>query len=263
MWPLYLAVIILGLLIGSFLNVLIIRLPEKQTWWGKARSMCRRCLKKLYLRDLIPVFSFIKLHGRCRFCQEKISWQYPIIEIITALLFVLAFHYNAFISFHDYVSLLRDFIFLAVLIVVFVIDLKHLLIIDRLIYVMMPIAFFLNWFIADWNISVALNMLLAAGAGFLFYWFQYYFSRGRWVGDGDMWLTALLGLMLGTSGLLFTIFGAYIVGGVIATILLLTKKRQVGAQLPMGAFLTPMAVLMILWGDLIWNGYWNIIYKIL
>lgn len=263
MWLMYLGTAFLGLIIGSFLNVLIVRLPEKQTWWGKARSICRRCLKVLPLPDLVPVLSFLRLKGKCRFCHTKISWQYPLVELATMILFVLALWQNNLIDYYDYFKLVADWLFLSILLVVFVIDLKHLLIIDRMIYVVMPIVFFFNWYVAGWSWWAVGDMLLAGMIGFLFYWLQYFISKGRWVGDGDMRLAALLGLMLGTSGLWITLLGAYVLGGLIAIILLLTGKSKWGAQLPMGAFLTPLAAAMVLYGNEVWNFYWNLMYKFL
>ncbi len=245
------ATIILGLAIGSFLNVLICRLPKGESIWKRARSHCPKCQNVLGFFELIPVLSFVWLKGLCRHCKAKISWQYPIVEIVTAILFeiILLLHWEQLVIGFDYLSLVKDFLFVSVLLVIMVIDWKEFAIIDSLIYIMLPIAFFLNLMVTGFTWFQVANMLAAGGVGFLFYYFQYAISKGRWVGDGDMLLGALIGIMVGWTGLVFTIFVAYIVGAIVAIVLLAIKWKQFGGALPMAVFLCPATMIFVLFNQ--------------
>jgi prepilin signal peptidase PulO-like enzyme (type II secretory pathway) len=248
--------IILGLAIGSFLNVLIFRLPKGLSVWKKSRSFCPHCKKDLKPWMMIPVFSFLFLKGRCAYCQKKISWQYPIVELVTAALFVFIFINNLPIKFEIFfiAKVLLEWLFSSALIVIFVIDWKHYLILDKTLYPLMPVVFLVNFWLSGWNLKFGLWLLIAAAIGFAFYAFQYYVSKGKWVGDADMRLGALLGLMLGVKGLLVSLFLAYIVGAIIGTILVLLKKKKMTSQLPMAIFLAPAAFIAMLYSTqiLIW-----------
>jgi len=254
----YFTTILLGLAIGSFLNVLILRLPREESWLKKARSFCPLCDRVLKAVELIPVVSFLIQRGKCGGCKKKISWQYPAVELATVVLFMLAFlnyFHDNFLSVQDLILMVTDFLFIAVLIVVFVIDVKHFLIIPKLIYPMIPIAFILNLWGSGWSMQAAGDMIFAGLVGFLFYWIQHFISKGKWVGGGDMKLALLLGVMLGMQWLLMTLLISYVVGALIAIILLITKKMDRKSQLPMAAFLAPVSVLMILYGNIILDWY--------
>ena len=122
-------VFIFGLIVGSFLNCVVYRLEQDSSFLG-GRSFCPLCKHKLSWRDLIPVFSFLILKGKCRYCQQKISWQYPLVELVTGFLFFLVFHYTRY----DIPYIVYGLIITAFLIIIFVYDLKHYLIPDKVIY---------------------------------------------------------------------------------------------------------------------------------
>ena len=132
----YLIVFIFGLVIGSFLNALIYRIKNKKSIWH-GRSICPNCKKKLKFWDLLPIFSFILLHGRCRYCHRKISWQYPLVEMGTGIVFVLVFYYQIISAGHlSVISILplAFYLFIASgLIVIFVYDLQNYLIPDKVV----------------------------------------------------------------------------------------------------------------------------------
>ena len=138
----FIFVFVIGLTIGSFLNCLIWRLHKKESMMG--RSYCPKCHHKLAWYDNIPVFSFLVLGGKCRYCKKKISWQYPVVEFITGVLFVIAFFriydlgfgildFDLFLILNhklEIINLFRDWFIIAVMIVVFIYDLRWYLILD-------------------------------------------------------------------------------------------------------------------------------------
>src|SRR3989344_3307701 len=148
-------VFLICLCIGSFLNVVILRL-EKDEGFVKGRSYCPRCRHQLMWLDLIPVVSYLFLQGSCRYCHKKISWQYPLVEIITGLIFLLIFNFtpilNQFLIF-NFINLLFLFYVTSSLIVIFVYDLKFYLIPDKVLFPAIGVTFlyriFENLFIFD------------------------------------------------------------------------------------------------------------------
>ncbi|MFA6551123.1 MAG: prepilin peptidase [Patescibacteria group bacterium] len=259
-------IFIVGLCFGSFLNCFIYRLHEQKTILG--RSFCPRCKKQIAWYDNIPLLSFILLKGKCRHCKKKISWQYPAVELVTAVLFVLIYiNYQLPITNDQLVSsfqfpvsniilFARDLIFISVLIIVFIYDLRWQLILDKITLPAMVIALGFNLFLgAGWQ-----NLLLAAIMGGGFFLAQYLISRGRWVGGGDIRLGALMGLMLGWPQILTALFLAYVSGAIIGVGLLVARKKQWSSQVPFGTFLSAATVVVLLWGSKILEWYLGIIF---
>ena len=251
----------LGLVVGSFLNVLIYRLPISERIGGLSRSKCPACRKILKASHLIPVVSFLWLRGKCAFCQKKISWQYPLVELATAVLFVLAWCKFSNILFVDIqvARFILDLVFLAAMVVVFMIDWREMLILDRVIYPVAGAVALLQIYINHNNWSNLINLGLAALLGFLFYFVQFRMSRGRWVGGGDMKLGALLGLTLGLSGLAMTLFISYVGGALIVLALMLLGRKTLKSAVPMAVFLVPAAIVVILYGGEIIELYLKIL----
>ena len=255
---------IIGLCFGSFLNCLIYRLHEQKTILG--RSFCPRCKKQIAWYDNIPLLSFILLKGKCRHCKHEISWQYPAVELVTAILFFVIWQkYQINIDIVDiaryslpvtrYVEIIRDWLFVCILIIVFIYDLRWQLILDKITLPAMVIALGFNLFLgAGWQ-----NLLLAAGIGGGFFLAQYLISRGRWVGGGDIRLGALMGLMLGWPQILTALFLAYVSGAIIGVGLLVARKKQWSSQVPFGTFLSAATVVALLWGEKILEWYFNFI----
>ncbi|PIR93979.1 prepilin peptidase [Candidatus Falkowbacteria bacterium CG10_big_fil_rev_8_21_14_0_10_39_11] len=259
----YLFIILFGLAIGSFLNVLIFRLPEDQSKWARVkRSVCRACNKVLKPLELIPVVSFLIQKGRCRSCNEKLSWQYPAVEITAAAIFLLLtfihLPFGAVISETSVIFLIRDFFIASILILVFTIDVKHFLILNKVIYPALVVVALFNLYLLDFDLKKILGIIIGALIGFSFFAFQYFFSKGKWVGGGDMKFGAFIGLALGWQGMVTVLVLAYIVGALFAIALLISGKAKFGAKLPMAAFLAPAALLILLYGEYIWSWYFNL-----
>jgi len=264
----YVAVFIFGLAIGSFLNCVIYRLEQGKSFL-KGRSFCPYCKKVLGFWDLIPVFSFLFLKGKCRYCGKKISLQYPVVEIITGVLFVLILNYELRImnyeifDFGNVINLLFLVLSSSFLILIFVYDLKHYIIPDRVIYPAILIAFFyclikLFYSFSGFNLEMFYSFLSAFGAG-LFFFIIVFISKGKWMGIGDIKLAFFMGLLLGFPNILAALFFAFLIGAIIGVGLVLLKKKGMKSEVPFGPFLVAGTFIALFWGSEIINWYWNLI----
>jgi prepilin signal peptidase PulO-like enzyme (type II secretory pathway) len=222
--------LIFGCLIGSFLNVVILRLPVEKNLTSD-RSVCPKCGTQIRWYHNIPIFSFIFLKGKCGFCREPISWRYPLVELLTGFVSYLLF--PSYVNLEAIGMYVYFFAIACVFICHFFIDLDHQLLLDRLnlylLVLILPYAVFrFHW------------MYWAAGGvlGFgvpLFVTWLFYKIRGQvGLGGGDIKLFGILGLMLGPPGIFFTIFLSCLVGSVIGVILIATKKISKTKPLPFG-----------------------------
>lgn len=247
----YVLIFIIGACIGSFLNVVIYRLPEKKSIWKK-RSNCPHCHQKLKNYDLVPIFSFIWLKAKCRGCKQKISWQYPSVELVTGLLFVfLAYHHQVGQAMAN-PMFFRDLVFVAGLIIIFTTDLRYYLIFDAVSIPLMVFAFLVNFFILSHSgnyFSILINLLLAGVIGSGFFALQYWISKGKWVGGGDIRLGAVMGFMLGWPIIFVALILAYVSGAVISVILLAFKIKTMKSPVPFGVFLTGSTFVALFWGQ--------------
>jgi len=247
-------VIIFGLIIGSFLNSLIWRLYANESFSG--RSFCPYCKEKIHWYDNVPVASFLLLKGRCRYCEKKISWQYPVVEISTALLFVLSYlqiQNNIFDL--DYLLLARNWMAIAVMIIVFVQDFRwqivSLLVVVPSIIMFIAFNLFLSFF--WWQILIS-GLILS-----FFFFAQYVITKKKGIGEGDIWLGALAGVLLVKFDLLFImVFLTYIIGSIVAITLLLFGKKKWGEKLPLGVFISIATILTMLYGNAISQWYFNL-----
>jgi leader peptidase (prepilin peptidase)/N-methyltransferase len=259
-------VFILGLFIGSFLNVVIYRLHREESF-VKGFSKCLFCGHRLYPKDLVPIFSFLWLKAKCRYCKTAISWQYFLVELATALGFVLVF-LRLFVStdlqtwlgalnFLSVFQLLFWWLMFCFLLIIFVYDLKYYLILDKVSIPAIILALGFNLFIGQTWQSLALGILLGGG----FFLLQFILSQGKWIGGGDIRVGFLMGALLGFSHVLAALFLAYILGGLFATVLLLSGKKHLGDKLPFGTFLTLSTFMILLYGDVLIRWYltvWSI-----
>jgi prepilin signal peptidase PulO-like enzyme (type II secretory pathway) len=245
---------IFGLIIGSFLNSLIWRLYAGESFSG--RSFCPHCREKIHWYDNVPVLSFILLKGRCRYCKKKISWQYPLVEISTALFFVLAFlqlQNNIFAL--NYLLLARNWLAIAIMIIVFVYDFRWQLV--SLMIVAPAIILFITF---NLFLSFVWWQILLAGLALGFFFFaQYIITKKKGIGEGDIWLGILAGVLLVKFDLIFVmVFLTYVIGSIVALTLLLFGKKKWGEKLPLGVFISIATVLTMLYGFDISNWYFNL-----
>lgn len=267
--------LILGLIVGSFLNCLIYRL-EKRKNFVFGRSFCPKCNHQLSFFDLIPLLSFFLLKGKCRYCSQKISWQYPLVEITTGLLFISIFHFQFSIfnqiSFFAFLKLFYYLLIGSFLIAIFVYDLKHYLIPDKIVYPAIIIVFlyqlfksleFIIWnFFGIWKLEIEnlepliLSIISAAGAA-AFFLLIVLISRGRWMGLGDVKLAFLMGLFLGYPHILLALFFSFFLGAIIGIILVIFKKKTLKSEIPFGPFLVAGTFLAFFFGEKIINFWTN------
>lgn len=237
------AVGLFGLVIGSFLNVVVVRVPEHRSLW-RPRSACPRCSAHLSWYDNIPLVSFLILRGRCRACTEPISWRYPIVEVITAVALVLA--YLAFGPTADFVV---ASVLLAALIAITAIDLQHLLIPDVITVPGVLVGLVANITIGRISWLESAVGIVLAGALFLTIILV---SRGG-MGGGDLKLGAMLGAFLGWKALLLALFVAIVLGGVVGIALLLSGLRGRKDAVPFGPFLALGGAVGLFWGKRVFD----------
>ena len=253
-------VFILGLFIGSFLNVVIYRLHRAESFI-KGFSKCLFCGHRLYAKDLVPIFSFLFLRGRCRYCRRSISWQYFSVELVTGLSFALIFwHIFGLWDLNIWwnnitlilgAQLLIWWIFVAFLIIIFVYDLRYYLILDKVSLPAIVLVFIANLFLGhSW-----LTLLIAALIGGGFFLAQFVLSQGKWIGGGDIRLGFLMGMILGWPHILTGLFLAYIFGSVIGLCLIAMSKKKFSSKVPFGTFLTLATFIALLYGDVLLNWY--------
>jgi leader peptidase (prepilin peptidase)/N-methyltransferase len=235
---------VLGLMIGSFLTVVVDRVPKHGSV-VRPRSRCPGCGTPVQVRDNIPVVSWVLLRGRCRSCGERISIRYPLIEAGTAGAFVAV----AFVYEDTYVAVMLA-AFAALLIAVSVIDLEHRIIPNRITYPAFPV--FALAIVVGWLLDRPLDPA-RAGAGLLAYggfYFVIAMIAPRGLGMGDVKLAGLIGLVLGSLGLRYVgvAAGAAILAGGLGAILALALGRGRKAAIPFGPYLGAGALVAIVWG---------------
>ena len=239
-------IFIFGLAVGSFLNVVIYRLETEESILI-SRSHCPKCGAILSSFDLIPIFSFIWQKAKCRYCRQKISWQYPTVEIATGLLFLIIFSLQSSVF-----SLFYYFLIISFLIIIFVYDLKHYLIPDKIVYpaILASGIWYLvsGFFIPNTKYQIP-NTIMAVLAGAGFFLILVLISKGKWLGLGDVKLGILMGLVLGWPNILSALFLAIFGGAVVGLGLIAAKKKTMKSQIPFGPFLAGATVLTMLFND--------------
>lgn len=235
-------IFIFGLIIGSFLNCLIWRLYKDETLSG--RSYCPNCRKTIAWYDNIPVLSFVLLRGRCRHCQKRISWQYPLVELITAGLFLKIFWIDQALPSSE-LFLLRDLLFTAGMIAVFVYDFRWQMIPMLVVWPLAAIILALNLLLGFGLMAVVLGGV----AGLAFFGLQYFLTKKRGIGEGDVWLGLLLGLFFAEAGkLLLLLVLAYGIGAITSLILMAGGKKKWHSRIALGPFLAFAAIITLIWG---------------
>jgi leader peptidase (prepilin peptidase)/N-methyltransferase len=244
---------VLGLAVGSFLNVVIYRVPLKQSV-VRPRSRCPKCETELAERDNIPVVSWLLLHGKCRTCGEPISARYPLVELFTAVMFAAMG-----IRFSDSWALPAYLLFVAALIAISFIDLEHYIVPNRIVYPTLFAA-----------IPLLVGAALAEGeperiwhaaVGSFAAWFALlvvHFIQPRGMGFGDVRLSAVLGLYLGWIDLQLVLLGmllGFLLGAVVGIALVVTKVRGRKDAVPFAPFLAAGATIAVLFSAQILSWY--------
>ena len=239
---------LLGLVIGSFLNVVIYRLPE-----GKSiitpPSHCPECGTRLKVIDLIPVLSYLSTGGKCRYCNTKISIQYPLVELLTGFLFLAAY-----LKFGFSVQLFIYLLLISALIAVTFIDYKYMIIPNKITYPLIVISL-LSAIIFDY-LTIFQSLLGIVIPSLLLLIVAFIFKGG--MGMGDVKLAAAIGGFLGWSYTLAGIFLGSLLGSIIGLSLMGLGIIGRKTRIPFGPFICIGAIVMIFFGDTLFNWYINL-----
>jgi len=228
---------IFGLVVGSFLNVVIYRLASEQSGIISGRSHCMNCGHELSWRDNIPIVSYVLLFGKCRYCKSKISLQYPLVEFFTAIIFVVV-AYASEISFVNNSILIAIVmcIILASMFVVFIYDFKYMEVPMIAIYIAIALGFLL-FYLNNFDFHSILIRLLSAITAFSFFFGLSYFSNEEWMGYGDGYIAFVIGLVLSPFWAFVAILIAVWSGAIIGSILMLIKGKSIKTAIPFGPYL--------------------------
>ncbi len=225
-------IFLLGVFIGSFLNCFIYRLSIGEKPEG--RSYCPKCKHQLSFKDLVPVFSYAFLLGKCRYCKKKISLEYPLVELLTGVLFLLTF-----LSIGLSLELFYLLFVLFFLILIFVYDLKHYIIPDfatfSLIFLSSAYLLFISFIEGDY--SILFLGVLSGAVAFLFFFALWYFTKGKGMGFGDVKFVIFMGLFLGFPNIIPGLFISFLLGAIIGLVLIAIKRKKIKQQIPFGPFL--------------------------
>lgn len=261
-----------GTVIGSFLNVVVFRLGTGERI-GNARSRCFSCGKTLVWYELVPLLSFLIQKGKCRKCGSKISLQYPIVEFMMGLIFVLV-AWKVFENFSaiggstrgGQFSIFKLVYFLTIfslLLTISVYDFRHKIIPNQLVYPFIVLSFFGvliigNWeFIENWKLIIE-NFFLQATSGFLAFLFfasLWFFSKGKWMGFGDAKLALGIGFLLGPWLATVAILLSFWIGTLIAVPFVLFWGGGLKTQIPFGPFLAAGAFVSWFAGEAMLEAY--------
>ncbi len=283
----YIGLFIFGLAVGSFLNVVAFRYKEGKGLFADiyGRSHCMLCERTLRWYELIPLISFFIQRGRCRTCGQKISWQYPTVEFLSGLVFTLVPYKILSIYQPFYSPYLPIFIwtlaFLALLLIS-AIDFRLQIIPDSLniFLALLGVAMiFVHGSLGDFGLkngiiggsflgsyalmffisnSQIVNALFGAALGALFIGLIYLFTRGRGIGFGDVKLAAASGLLLGWPDIALALLLAFVVGSIVAVILMMSKQKTIHDAVPFGPFIAMGITIVFLLGYDIVNAYFRL-----
>jgi leader peptidase (prepilin peptidase)/N-methyltransferase len=251
-----------GLAIGSFLNVVIYRSVHDESF-VHGRSKCPNCKKMIAWYDNVPLLSFFMLKGKCRHCGTQISWSYPVIEFITAILFV--WWYLIGFTFFQLSSkpfvILQPAFWLCVgicLVVIFFSDLLYGIIPDAVVVLLGGLGLVYRAALLLFQVmrpeDMAYTLLAATGAA-LFFWLLWWITNEKGMGLGDVKFMFPLGLIMGWPGTFVGVLSAFILGSLVGIGLILFNKKKFGQTLPFGPFLVAGTVIALVAGDRLVHWY--------
>jgi len=237
-----------GLAYGSFLNVVILRFDDWMAIVNKP-SHCPKCKNNLKWYDLVPVFSFIFLGGKCRYCTKPISWQYPLIEVTVACLVAASYFWlfiaNDLVLYQSAFGLVALVVAIGAMMTIFMHDLKEMMVPDVMSNLLI-IAAVIYALIVHQD---TLGTIYSALVGFLPIMLLVYPSRGKWMGEGDVKIAGALAILVGWPSAVVFILLSFLLGGAFGTMVLLAKKGGLKTALPFGPFLIIAAIIALFWGE--------------
>ncbi|MEP7011186.1 MAG: prepilin peptidase [Acidobacteriota bacterium] len=251
-WIVYFGLV--GLLVGSYLNVVIYRLPRRLST-VLPRSRCPACGTAIRPYDNIPVLAFLWLRGRCRTCGVRIGWRYPAIEALTGALFMLCA-----LRFGLSVDALVAALFCAAMVVLAAIDVEHFLLPDRITLPGIAIGLAVQpWLRGPGLLSAAIGAAAGAGILILVWGVWYLIRREHGMGFGDVKMLAMIGAFLGLRSMGVALFLAVLAGALCGLALLAAGKFGFRSKLPFGLFLALGALVGLFFGDAISTAYLGVL----
>lgn len=241
-------IFLLGLCIGSFLNVVSDRLPKNKSLGG--RSHCDHCKKMLSGLDLIPVFSFLFLRGRCRYCKKKISVKYIFVELLTGILFLFIFlvvpPQFTFLSLSLFFSLL---VIYSCLIGILSSDVKYRIIPDELTGIFLVFTLYIRFVTHTLFWESLLSGIILCSVFLILY----VITRGRGMGMGDVKFAFPMGIFLGFPYVIVGFYVAFLTGALISIILIIVGKKRFGQTIAFGPFLVFATIVSNFFGQPLWD----------
>ena len=247
---------IMGIIFGSFYNVCIYRIPEKLSV-ANPPSHCYNCNNRLKPQDLIPILSWTFLKGKCRYCGQKISPRYTLVELLTGILFAIVY-----LNFGYSIQTLYYMFLTSLLIIITFIDLAHYIIPDGLLIIGSIVAIIIN--ILGYGIGIKeglLGALICGGGTLLVIYLIELIIKKEVMGGGDIKFFAMLGLFLGIKlGLLVILLSVYVgaIYGILSIAYSKLKKTEYNSMIPYGPFISVAAFIVVLYGSNIMDWYWSL-----
>lgn len=246
----YIFAFVLGAVVGSFLNVCICRLPRDESIVSPP-SHCPKCGFRIPFYDNIPILSYLLLAGKCRSCRASISFQYPLVELINALLALFLF-----IRFGPTLGFAVLFVFCSAMVVITFIDLEHQIIPDVISLPGIIFGFIASFFIPQLGWLNSLIGIAVGGGSLLLVAYGYQLiAKKEGMGGGDIKLLAMMGAFFGWKAVLFIIFASSLIGSVIGIALMLIRNEDSKLAIPFGPFLAFAAIIYIFFGGRVIHWY--------
>ncbi|HBA71391.1 MAG: peptidase A24 [Geobacteraceae bacterium GWC2_55_20] len=244
---------VFGMVVGSFLNVCICRMPKEESIVSPP-SHCPHCNYQIRWYDNIPVISYLLLRGRCRGCGARISLQYPLVEMLNGIITLLLF-----LRFGPTLAFAVLFVFCSALVVITFIDIEHQIIPDEISLPGIIIGFVMSFFLQGHNWLNSLLGILLGGGSLLLVAYGYQWLTGKeGMGGGDIKLLAMMGAFLGWKSIPFIILASSLVGSVVGVSIMLLQKKDSKLAIPFGPYLAFGAVLYIFYGRPLIEWYLNL-----
>ena len=243
-------VFVLGLIVGSFSNVCIYRIPRNESVIYPA-SHCPKCRTKIKPVDNIPLLNYILLKGRCRNCGSKISIQYPVVEFLTGLIYLIIYLIYG-LSIQSLVYIILS----SALIIIAFIDLQEQMIPDVISLPGIVVGLILSFIVPYISfINSALGALVGGGIILIIAWVGSIIFKKEAMGGGDVKLTAMIGAFLGWRYTIISLFLGFFIGALIGIILIMTKIKKREDAIPFGPFIVLGSIITLLWGEKILSWY--------
>ncbi|MDZ7838186.1 MAG: prepilin peptidase [Actinomycetota bacterium] len=241
----FIILFIVGLIVGSFLNVVIYRIPRGLSIYKPTFSICPQCKTRIAFYDNIPLVSYLILKGRCRSCGAKIPYIYPLVELATALLFLLVFYF-----FGLTIQLLIGLILVSALIAVSVIDIQFRIIPNSITWSMTLVGIALNIIArpSQWWMPLAFS----AGAFVFMLIIHLIYPKG--MGMGDVKLALMVGAFL-VKSVVVALFAGFLIGSIYGLVLIAARKKKFKQAIPFGPFISLGSIIALFWGNIIINWY--------